>query len=92
MVGEDLNEIDEAFLIILASALLNLIFSQVYNGENELISSGFNMALPVSLWNLLQKSDLTHLSEYLCNFHDVDFECQTPYPYCGVIGLHDRQL
>ena len=44
-----MNELYGEFPIVLSSALMNLIFSQVYNGENELISSAFNMALPVSL-------------------------------------------
>jgi hypothetical protein len=43
--------------------MLNLLFSQIYTGDNKLISSAFNQALPKlyafsMMWTLNARSDL----------------------------------
>lgn len=54
--------------------MFNLIFSQVYSGENVLVSAAFNAALPVrSMWILDALTSFAHgILETVRDFDDVD--------------------
>ena len=63
------------------SAMLNLIFSQVYPGTTHLISVGFNLALAVRRFDIyLEPLINILLIENLCDFDDVYIECPQGNP------------
>lgn len=68
------------------SALLNLIFSQLYAGGDRLISATFNAALPVRLFFhesevFYSRDSSADVIETLCSIYDVDSQLALLHTY-----------